>query len=176
MAITEKLTNIANVIRSKTGGTSQLTLAEMATEINTLSEPFSVTNILATAVDVDGTPYNGGIGYKTGFRLNTSGAESAFADYCVSGYIPVNNGDNIRVLNVGEVTGYSIHIFGYDENFTVYGSVICSLNPVTSGHGDALMAVKITSSSVKYIRFTFNAANKNNITVTKNEKISPIEV
>lgn len=137
---------------------------------------FSVSNIIQTAVDTDGTPYNGGIGYKTGYRLGSSGAESVFADYCVSGYIPINNGDVIRVLNVGEVTGYSIYMFGYDANFAVYGSGLCALNPVTSGHGNGLLSAKITSSSVKYIRFTFNAANQSVVIVTKNEKISPLEV
>lgn len=139
-------------------------------------EEFSVTNILTTAVDTDNSPYNSGTGYKTGYRLGSSGAESAFADYCVTGYIPVSNGDVIRVLNVGEVTGYSIYMFGYDANFAVYGANLCALNPVTSGHGNGLLSAKITSSSVKYIRFAFNTAKKDDVIVTKNEKISPLEV
>lgn len=36
MALTNKLTNIANAIRSKTGGTSQLTLEQMVTAINSI--------------------------------------------------------------------------------------------------------------------------------------------
>ena len=96
MALTDKLTAIANAIRAKTGGSAPLTLPQMATEIGSLSAPFSVTNILTTAIDTDNSSFNGGLGYKSGYRLSGSGAEHAFADYSVSGYIPVSIGDVIR--------------------------------------------------------------------------------
>ena len=37
MALTNKLTNIANAIREKTGNTDKMTLDEMATEISNIS-------------------------------------------------------------------------------------------------------------------------------------------
>lgn len=175
MALTDKLTAIANAIRAKTGGSAPLTLPQMATEIGSLSAPFSVTNILTTAIDTDNSSFNGGLGYKSGYRLSASGAESAFADYSVSGYIPVSIGDVIRVVNIGDVTGYSIYMYAYNAAFAVSGGSLAALNPVTSGHGCQIISAKITGSSVKYIRFAFNSNMASNVIVTKNEKISPLE-
>lgn len=136
---------------------------------------FSVSNIIQTAVDTDGTPYEGGAGFKEGYRLNTSGNEVAYTEYSVSGYIPVSVNDLIRVINAGEVAGYSLLAFGYDSSFAVVGASYINLNPVTAGHGAFMYGFKVLSG-VSYIRISFNKTMNTNIIVTKNEKISPLEV
>ena len=136
---------------------------------------FSVTNILSTAIDTDGTPYNGGSGYKEGYRLNASGNETAYSDYSVSGYIPVSSGDVIRIINIGDVVGYSLYAYGYDSGFSVVGSNMAALNPVTSGHGGYSFGFKITAANVSYIRFAFNKSMNSKVIVTKNQAISPLE-
>lgn len=135
---------------------------------------FSVTNVLSTAVDTDSSPYNNGLGYKEGYRLNTSGNEAAYSEYSVSGYIPVSANDNIRVINAGEVAGYSLLAFGYSSNFTVVGSSLINLNPVTAGHGAFMYGFKVVSG-VSYVRIAFNKSMNGKVIVTKNQKISPLE-
>lgn len=58
------------------------------------------TNILPLAINTDKTPYNGGQGWKTGYRLNSSGAEAAVSDWEVTGYMPVTTNDTIYFKNV----------------------------------------------------------------------------
>lgn len=136
---------------------------------------FTVNNVIQTAVDTDGTPYNGGSGYKEGYRLNASGNETAYSEHSVSGYIPVSSGDVIRIINIGDVVGYSLYAYGYDSGFSVVGSNIAALNPVTSGHGGYSFGFKITAANVSYIRFAFNKSMNSKVIVTKNQAISPLE-
>lgn len=58
-------------------------------------------NAIEDAVDVDGTPYNGGLGYKEGRYYSTSAqAEAENAGSFVTGYIPVPIGATIRFKNI----------------------------------------------------------------------------
>lgn len=67
--------------------------------LNHVPEP-TYTNILPLAINSDKTPYNGGQGWKTGYRLNSSGAEAAVADWEVTGYIPITTQDVLYFKNV----------------------------------------------------------------------------
>lgn len=59
-------------------------------------------NLLPMAVDSSGASYNGGKGYKSGYRLSTSsGSEKAQSGAYVSGLIPYTHGDDIKLVNVG---------------------------------------------------------------------------
>lgn len=95
------------------------------TTIGTLTaegEP-TYTNVLPLAIASDGTPYNGGQGWKTDTRLNSSGAESTSSATGVetTGFIPVKNGDVVYLsgvgLNLNESAGNS-YIWLYDSSFT----------------------------------------------------------
>lgn len=79
-------------------------------------------NQILNAVDASGNPFNGGKGYKSGYRLNSSGAESALAGSLVSGFIPYNS--NVKKLRIkGYVTeptsAQQQYIHCYDESFTM---------------------------------------------------------
>lgn len=50
------------------------------------------------STDADGkTIYNGGLGYKNGYRLSSSGGESASVYNAVTGFIPASGGDVVRI-------------------------------------------------------------------------------
>lgn len=59
------------------------------------------TNMLTQAVDGDGSLYNGGTGYKSGYRLNSNGAEVAQSGVFVTGFMPFKKGDTMSLENVG---------------------------------------------------------------------------
>lgn len=59
------------------------------------------TNMLTQAVDTDGSLYNGGQGWKAGYRLNSSGVESAQSGAFVTGFMPFKKGDTMSLENVG---------------------------------------------------------------------------
>lgn len=87
----------------------------------------SYTNRLPLAIKSDGTPYignSGEKGYKTGWRINSSGEEKEAAGRCCTGFIAVKPNDIIRLKNVYNPTdnnknGY-VHI--YNSAFTRIGS------------------------------------------------------
>lgn len=74
-------------------------------------------NHILSSINSDGTPYNGGKGYKEEYRLNSSGVEFAVYDGVVSGFIPYNGEDvELRIPNRNTTHGSNyFHI--YDSNF-----------------------------------------------------------
>ena len=78
-------------------------------------------NHILSSINTDGTPYNGGAGYKKGYRLNSSGVETSVSDNesIVSGFIPYN-GQAVELRVPNTQIGYSsnyLHV--YDSNFSV---------------------------------------------------------
>ena len=57
-----------------------------------------LTNRVNLSINPDGTIYNGGLGYKRGYRLRSGGAEVEFETGMCSGYIEVKPGD-VVVIN-----------------------------------------------------------------------------
>ena len=54
-------------------------------------------NGLANAVDSNGNPYNGGIGYKAGVRIKSSGLEEKCSISYTTGFIPYSCGQKIVI-------------------------------------------------------------------------------
>lgn len=83
----------------------------------------SRTDVLRQSVSSDGTPYNGGTGYKSGYRLNSGGNEAAASGVYCSGFIPMVSTQTIEFEgielpadpSVGK-SNYTIHF--YDSTFT----------------------------------------------------------
>ena len=83
----------------------------------------SRTDVLRQSVSSDGTPYNGGMGYKSGYRLNSGGNEAAASGVYCSGFIPMVNTQTIEfegielpaATSVGN-SNYTIHF--YNSTFT----------------------------------------------------------
>ena len=59
------------------------------------------TNQLPLAVDTNGSPYNGGQGWKSGYRLNSSGTEAAQSGAYVTGFMQFKQGDTMELENIG---------------------------------------------------------------------------
>ena len=65
------------------------------------AKPVTYENVLRTkTVDIDGNPYNGGLGYKENCYLGGSSEEKSSTNYDVTGYIPIVPGDIVRFKNV----------------------------------------------------------------------------
>lgn len=82
------------------------------TEYDGLSE-----DLIPSAIDTDGSIYNG-TGYKLGYRLNSSGGESAQANEFLSGYIPYSEND-VFVLKATTTNGVGTvrYVYAYDKDF-----------------------------------------------------------
>lgn len=78
-------------------------------------------NMLTQAVGSDGQPYNSGAGYKSGYRLNSAGAENAYSGYCVTGFIPVAAGVKVTVKDIplSYTENGQYYIGFYNENFAL---------------------------------------------------------
>jgi hypothetical protein len=82
----------------------------------------SYTNALLSAIDADGKPYNGGKGWKDGYRLNSSAAETADAAADVTGFIPVKWGDTLYLSGVNMGQNSKNYIYMYSGGFANLGA------------------------------------------------------
>lgn len=80
-------------------------------------------DVLRQSIASDGSAYNGGTGYKSGYRLNSSGNESAASGVYCSGFIPMTNAQTIEFegISLPAVSGVgnsfcTIHF--YNSTFT----------------------------------------------------------
>lgn len=97
--------------------------------IVTVNEPMSVLykNWVPYSKESGGaTIYNGGLGYREGVRLSSSGAEKTQSGSVATGFIPAKRGDIIRMA--GATWGTSVdagycYIQYYDANFKVLYSI-----------------------------------------------------
>lgn len=80
------------------------------------------TNVLPLAINSDGTPYNGGQGWKQGYRIN-SACEEVGATTSVTGFIPATVADKLYIYDMTVARDASNHtnIVLYDENFEPLG-------------------------------------------------------
>lgn len=85
-------------------------------------------NVLLSATESDGNPYNGGTGYKEGYRLNSSGNESAQSGAYVTGFIACSVGDTLEINGFYSAADDSVsganycYIAIYDSNKTLIKS------------------------------------------------------
>lgn len=131
------------------------------TVIGTLNHSYvpepTYTNILPLAINSDKTPYNGGQGWKTGYRLNSSGAEVEMADMEVTGFIPVKAGDTVYLKNVGWGTDASYtgqtYIWVYDASFNglryaILGD-LSAMSDYVLGSDNTVVEFKVTTNFLK---------------------------
>lgn len=107
------------------------------------------TNAIPTATDTDRKTIYNGIGYKSGMRINSSGAvvEQAGNSICVSGFIPVKVGDTLEVRNLTRNSSYAEYVVAYNSSNTVTGKVQTS--------GAASPYVSLTDFDVPITSSTF---------------------
>lgn len=149
------------------------------------------TNLVPTSINSDGSIFNG-TGYKDGYRLNSSGTETAQAGSSVTGFIPFSIGDTLRiggenVLWNWEDTTLNAFIYAYDSNFQrltskqsvannygkiqkvngVYTYTLGEQAEIISGSGGFTI---ISHVSTAYIRVSA-ICNGENLIITKNQEI-----
>lgn len=162
----------------------------------------SYINQIPLSTDSNGAIYNGGLGYKNGFRISSSGGEKANASSFVTGFIPVKAGDVIRFSGAyiaGE--GGILNSYMYKADRTqVTGSTTIDggpvyYNPITPYNffvntnkertralygpmeidetNQRVLSMTIPNTGgIAYARFTLNAADGANAIITINEEIT----
>lgn len=79
-------------------------------------------NVIPLSINADGTPFvgtNGEDGWKTGYRLNSSGTETAVSGVSVTGFIPAKVTDKFYIYDMtmsGDDSRYNKVVL-YDESF-----------------------------------------------------------
>jgi hypothetical protein len=120
-------------------------------------------NWVPYAIDTDGSIYNG-IGYKTGYRIRSGGAEAAQTGACHTGFIPVLPGAIVRLTGWNFSFNDSSNAVNFsDGSFTNLGQ----FTQQPSGYGicaNAIPTVTIknnvyqftvpNNTSIRYIRVT----------------------
>ena len=171
------------------------TITEIGTYEHTYVPEPTYTNILPLAINSDKTPFvgsNGEKGYKSGYRLSSSGTESAEAGKFVTGFIEVRPGCTVYLKNVGwyldaSATG-KCYVHAYNASFAKNDDYFLRDNSSNIGtatdQGDLAMddannltAIKIGSylfgpsyTNVKYIRISAHYIGSDSI-ITINEPI-----
>lgn len=77
-------------------------------------------NWVKYSTEADGvTIYNGGLGYKDGYRIRSGGAESESSNTTITGFIPFKQGDILRISPAfsGKNTENAINFFVGNTNF-----------------------------------------------------------
>jgi len=139
----------------------------------------SYLNMVPSSKASDGTTiYNGGLGYKNGYRIRSGGAEGVLASSAHTGFIPVKGGDTIRIsggdfgstaghgsaMNVADSTRANIGQFSMQSGEygifaqSAYKSYSKS-SVVQEKTGVWKWVVPPTTSGVAYIRVSCNAVN-----------------
>lgn len=152
----------------------------------------SAENMIKKAVDSSGNPFNGGQGWISGQRLNSSGAQVANADYCVTGFIPVAKWDYLYLENMNLVIGDlnsqpNTRAVLYSSDFTMrqitttdtilekahWGGTdgyILNESGGAAAMGDTIGRLRIVNDGAAYIRFSTKKIDDTSV-VTINEEI-----
>lgn len=87
--------------------------------------PIEPKNAIPTSTDTDRKTIYNGTGYKSGMRINSSGAvvEQTGNDICISGFIPVKVGDTLEIRNLSRNKSYAEYVVAYNSSNTVTGKV-----------------------------------------------------
>lgn len=137
------------------------------------------TNQLPISTDTDGSVFNG-IGYKLGYRIDSSGGLAESEPTYTTGFIPCSSGDVIRFknypVNSTNNSVKNLRIGFYDANkskvITPYWSaIIADENTVIDENNDVQSIVVSTyDTPVAFVRFS-NFNTYSNSVITVNEEI-----
>ena len=141
-----------------------------AVAIPTEAEPdTSYTNLIPLSTDDEGNIYND-VGYKTGYRINSSFEEASATGMCTTGYIPYNSGDTLRVKNVTVSGASTPYIALYNANREPL-LVLKATEKLIEADSEGVYTCTITAhSDTAYIRMALGVIDDTSI-VTVNEKI-----
>ena len=137
------------------------------------------TNALKTAVDTDGSLYNGGKGYVEGYRLDAANNIVQYTGRDTTGYIAAKKGDVLRFRNITFKPDSHIYCNRYTSTFAFHSnsgftdtSKLSAWSPVFDDDGNVIQITiaSAISTSCVYFRFTVQDINENSV-ITVNEEI-----
>lgn len=106
----------------------------------------SYTNLLPSAIDTDGSIYNG-VGWEKGYRLGSDGAPSGQNDSYLTGFIPVKFGDVVHLKNVKWQNGVTTGLNSGNQRISFYSADKAHLAQTNAiGLGGTLSGVKDENS------------------------------
>lgn len=102
----------------------------------------SYTNLLPSAIDTDGSIYNG-VGWKEGYRLSSDGAPTDQNGSYLTGFIPVKFGDVVHLKNVKWQNGVTTGLNSGNQRVSFYDANKVHLGQTNAiGLGGTLSGVK----------------------------------
>lgn len=102
----------------------------------------SYTNLLPSAIDTDGSIYNG-VGWEKGYRLGSDGAPTGQNDSYLTGFIPVKFGDVVHLKNVKWQNGVTTGLNSGNQRVSFYDANKAHLGQANAiGLGGMLSGVK----------------------------------
>lgn len=136
--------------------------------ITATATTIQLTNQIPISTESDGTPYNGGLGYKSGYRINSAGAETALAGKYVTGFIPISAGDHITFegMSINSAAQDNNYIAFYDNThkclwskyaYSWYSQTSTVLAPMTADNGN-LTSITLTGGTYGGINYDFSTA------------------
>lgn len=168
-------------------GTAEVSSTEDSGDDNTEEggdDTATYTNQIPISIDTDGSVYNS-IGYKDGYRLNSSGAEAVLAGTAVTGFIPVKYGDTVRLKNVAYAPGVDStgdYLALYDSSFNsisssksnqFYNADHIYTNATTDSSTGYLTSFVLDDESLGYAYLRVSAAGLDSTAIiTVNEEIA----
>lgn len=122
--------------------------------------PLAYKNLVPLSTNADGSIYNKGTGYKEGYRLNSSGTETALPGAACSGYMPYKY-ETIRAWGTtnssGSTTGFYVAL--YDASFTkinvLAGSTIGTLEPFNGKYLWTINPADVNATAQSYLNQAF---------------------
>ena len=128
------------------------------------------TNQIPLSTDKDGNPYNNGLGYKTGTRLNSSLNEVAISGMCCTGFIPLSGkaGDVIRIKNVTYAGTAAVYLTCFNHNGTPSKTYMQS--DLESATVDGVTTITTSQDGLYSMRLSCGVIDDTSI-ITVNEEI-----
>lgn len=131
MALTDKIANIAEAIRAKTGKSDPMTLEQMATEIEGISSGTSTEAVETVSITVETSNFTGMVRYTDksyGFNELELASESTYSIECIKGsfvafsgygFMSDNLQPNFSVDYMYDPNGEGLQVYYFDTNATV---------------------------------------------------------
>lgn len=147
------------------------------------------TNLVPLSTEADGvTIYNGGLGYKDGYRIRSGGAEGAISVGSCTGFIKATSGDVVRLsgygiddlsvnnaINVSDINRNNLgQIVGNNTNsYGCFAGTGINWNSVISEGNGVYYWIVPAGYGIEYIRVSgFTDADGSKMIVTVNEEIT----
>lgn len=147
-----------------------------------IEEPINYTNLLPSSIDANGNDFvgaNGEDGYKTGYRLRTTGVELEKENACVTGFMPCNDVyakirmKNYTLFDPNQLVTDVDRIVYYNANKEyVYQHPIFTTSSGVKEESEGVIVISpyVYTSEVAYFRISTGVINENTI-ITVNERI-----